>query len=143
EAPVRQPGSAGRPDRPGGRRHADRIGSSGPVDLPRRLIGRVEMTAVFTPTNNEPIGQILTADEYDALPENRRRELVDGVIRMIASPNARHQYIASELRHVLDRLGRPRFRAIENIEVRLADRLRRIPDVIVVPAAFYDGARCR
>jgi Uma2 family endonuclease len=99
------------------------------------------MTAVFTPLSSEPIGQILTAEEYDALPENRYRELVDGVIRMMATPNARHQYIASELRHALDRLGRPRFRAIEAIEVRLADDLRRNPDVLVVPGEHYDGDR--
>src|SRR2546430_14503905 len=101
------------------------------------------MTAVFTPMNSEPIGQILTAEEYDALPENWRRELVDGVIRMMASPNARHQFIARELCHLLDRLGRPSYRAIDNVEIRLADDLRRNPDVFVVPAANYDGDRCR
>ena len=101
------------------------------------------MTAVFAPLNSEPIGQILTAEEYDALPENRHRELVDGVIHLMATPNARHQYIASELRHALDRLGRPRFRAIEAIEVRLTADLRRNPDVLVVPGDRYDGERSR
>jgi Uma2 family endonuclease len=99
------------------------------------------MTVVFTPVNSEPIGQVLTAEEYDALPENPRRELVDGVIRMMATPNARHQYIASELRHALDRLGRPRFRAIEAIELRLGNVHRRNPDVLVVPIEHYDGER--
>ncbi len=28
----------------------------------------------------EPIGQLLEANEYDALPENSRREFVDGVV---------------------------------------------------------------
>jgi Uma2 family endonuclease len=101
------------------------------------------MTAVFTPVNSEPIGQILTAEEYDALPDNRYRELVDGVIRMMASPNARHQYIARELCTALDRLGRPKFRAIEGIELRLAEDLRRNPDIVVVTDESYDGDRCR
>ncbi len=101
------------------------------------------MTAVFTPLNSEPIGQILTAEEYDALPENRYRELVDGVIQVMATPNGRHQYIASELRHALDRLGRPRFRAIEAIEIRLEGVMRRIPDLVIVPAEHYDSDRSR
>ena len=101
------------------------------------------MSAVFTPLNSEPIGQILTAEEYDALPENWRRELVDGVIRMMASPNSQLQFIARELCHLLDRAGRPRYRAIHNVEIRLADDLRRNPDVFVVPAHLYDGERCR
>jgi Uma2 family endonuclease len=92
---------------------------------------------------SEPIGQILTAEEYDALPESWRRELVDGVIRMMASPNSQHQFIAGELCHLLDRVGRPRYRAIDNVEIRLADDLRRNPDVFVVPAEVYDGERCR
>ena len=101
------------------------------------------MPAVFTPLNSEPIGQILTAEEYDALPENRYRELVDGVIRMMATPNGRHQYIANELRHALDRLGRPKFRAIEAIELWLAGDLRRNPDILVVTGESYDGDRSR
>lgn len=101
------------------------------------------MTAVFTPLSSEPIGQILTAEEYDALPENRYRELVDGVIRMMASPNARHQYIARQMCNALDQLGRPKFRAIEGIELRLAEDLRRNPDVLVVTEESYDGDRPR
>lgn len=101
------------------------------------------MTAVFTPVNNEPIGQILTAEEYDALPESRYRELVDGVVQMMASPNGRHQEIAGDLRNALNRLGRPRYRAIEAIEVRLDDSHRRNPDVLVVPGEVFVGERCR
>jgi hypothetical protein len=35
------------------------------------------MRAVSAPLHSEPIGQVLTAEEYDALPESRWRELVD------------------------------------------------------------------
>lgn len=97
------------------------------------------MTAVFTPVSYEPLGEVLTAEQYDALPENSLRELVDGVIRIMATPNGRHQFIARELCSTLDRLGRPRFRAIEAIEVRLGNIHRRNPDVVVVPAAAYDA----
>jgi Uma2 family endonuclease len=99
------------------------------------------MTAVFTPVNSEPIGQILTAEEYDALPENPRRELVDGVIQMMATPNGRHQYIVRTLCNLLENLGRPRFVAIETIELRLTDNRRRNPDVLVVPGDVYDDDR--
>jgi Uma2 family endonuclease len=101
------------------------------------------MTAVFTPLNSEPIGQILTAEEYDALPENRYRELVDGVIQVMATPNGRHQYIARAACNLLDRLGVPGFHVIEAMELRLDGVHRRIPDLLVVPAEHYDEERCR
>src|SRR5215813_2328626 len=104
-------------------------------------MGGSEMTAVFTPLNNEPIGQVLTAEEYDALPENPRRELVDGVIQMMATPNGRHQYVVRTLCNLLEHLGRPRFVAIETIELRLTDNRRRNPDVLVVPGNVYDDDR--
>lgn len=97
------------------------------------------MTTVFTPVNYEPLGEVLTAQQYDALPENPLRELVDGVIRVMATPNGRHQYIARELCSALDQMGRPRYRAIEAIEVRLGNIHRRNPDVVVVPAGAYDA----
>jgi Uma2 family endonuclease len=99
------------------------------------------MTSVFTPLTSEPIGQVLTAEEYDALPEHRYRELVDGVIRVMATPNGRHQYIVRTLCNLLESLGRPRFRAIETIELRLDADHRRNPDVLVVPGTHYDGDR--
>ena len=76
------------------------------------------MTAVFTPVTREPIGQVLTAEQYDALPENELRELVDGVIRIMASPT----------------MGR----ATGPLEVKLRPNRRRNPDVVVVPASEYD-----
>lgn len=86
----------------------------------------------------EPIGQVLTAEEYDALPENPRRELVDGVIHMMAAPKAWHQRVKIALYNLLDR-ARPReLEVVEEIEVVLEGLLRRIPDVLVVRAEGFD-----
>jgi Uma2 family endonuclease len=100
------------------------------------------MTMTY-PRVNEPIGMVLTGDEYDALPENALRELVDGVIRMMAAPTSGHQHVGCELGHRLDVLGRPDHRAGGPIEVKLADNHRRNPDVVVVAAEAYDMEDCR
>lgn len=102
------------------------------------------MTAVFTPATYEPVGQVLTAEQYDALPENSRRELVDGVIRIMASPTMGHQSVARDLGYLLDRLGRPvGYRATGPLEVKLRPNRRRNPDVVVVPASSFDRKACR
>jgi Uma2 family endonuclease len=102
------------------------------------------MTAVFTPATYEPVGQVLTAEQYDALPENSLRELVDGVIRIMASPTMGHQNVSGDLRYLLDRLGRPAgYRATGPLEVKLRPNRRRNPDVVVVPAAAFDKRACR
>src|SRR5215475_13196203 len=59
---------------------------------------RRRMTMTLTPTL-EPIGRVLTPEEYDALPENSLRELVDGVIQMMATPTPLHQDVAIALRN--------------------------------------------
>lgn len=86
----------------------------------------------------EPVGQVLTAEEYDALPENPRRELVDGVIHMMATPTPWRQDVKIALYNVLRRLRTKNVRVTEEVEVRLAGRLRRNPDVLVVHAAEFD-----
>lgn len=90
----------------------------------------------------EPIGQVIAPDEYDALPENPLRELVDGVIRHMAAPTSGHQSVARDLRYILDRLGRPKFRSVGSMEARLEPDRRRNPDVVVVLGEAYDGTRC-
>jgi Uma2 family endonuclease len=102
------------------------------------------MTAVFTPATYEPVGQVLTAEQYDALPENELRELVDGVIRIMASPTMGHQNVAGDLRYLLDKLGRPvGYRATGPLEVKLRPNRRRNPDVVVVPGTSFDRKACR
>ena len=62
---------------------------------------------------------------------------------MMATPTGRHQYVARALCNNLDQWGRPEHRAVENVEIRLADDLRRNPDVFVIAGSAYDGDRCR
>ena len=95
------------------------------------------MTATLTPTL-EPIGQVLSPEEYDALPENSRRELVDGVIRMMATPTPFHQDVANALRNALSRARPDDLRVTGEVEIRLAGSLRRNPDAVVVWADGYD-----
>lgn len=85
----------------------------------------------------EPIGRVLTAEEYDALPENPRRELVDGVIHMMASPTSWHQAVKDAL-HTALRSSRPDDLAVlSEMEIRLKPLLRRIPDIVVVRRAAF------
>ena len=100
------------------------------------------MTATLTPTL-EPIGQVLSPEEYDALPENSRRELVDGVIHMMATPSFWHQQVAEALRGALRRVKPPDLKVSGEVEIRLRGRLRRNPDAMVVRAEGFDRRACR
>ena len=62
------------------------------------------MTTFAVAPSYEPIGQLLTADEYDALPANPQRELVDGVIQVMATPTPLHQDVKIALVNALRRL---------------------------------------
>jgi Uma2 family endonuclease len=86
-----------------------------------------------------------TPEEYDALPEDGvRRELVDGVLHVSPSPISRHQTVAALLTSELLRSASPEYRATQAVEIKLAPRLRYIPDVLAVAAEAYgDGGRCQ
>lgn len=100
------------------------------------------MTQVY-PAVREPIGMVLTAEEYDTLPPNNLRELVDGVVRIMPTPTLWHQDVARRLMNALERLGAPQHRVSGPIEVRLSDTLRRNPDAVVIPAAHYQRRASR
>lgn len=100
------------------------------------------MTVVY-PATYEPIGTVLTGAEYDALPPNSLRELVDGLVRMMATPTFQHQDVADALKSAFRQLGMPTYRASGPIEVRLADQHRRNPDVLVVRAEHYQRRASR
>jgi Uma2 family endonuclease len=98
----------------------------------------------MTATLDDLIGTVLTTGEYDALPENRLRELVDGVVEMTATPSGRHEKIAHRLIGALESVAPRHLEVIGVQEVRLAGLLRRNPDVVVVTAdAYGDGLRSR
>lgn len=86
----------------------------------------------------EPIGQVLTPEEYDALPENSLRELVDGVVHVMATPTPWHQDVKIALVNALRRYTPETLRVTSEIEVRLDGLLRRNPDVLVVYGEGFD-----
>src|SRR2546421_8524519 len=91
------------------------------------------MTAVMPqrPTLiSEPV--VLTAQQYDALPPNNRMELVDGVVTLMTPVTRRHQIVVQKLRAGLESGCREELRIVWEQEIRLADLLRRNPDVEVV-----------
>jgi Uma2 family endonuclease len=96
------------------------------------------MTAFVIAPSYEPIGQLLSADEYDALPENSQRELVDGVVHVMATPTPWHQDVKIALVNAFRRTVPAGLRVTSEIEVRLRDLLRRNPDVLVVRAEGFD-----
>ncbi|WP_222851130.1 Uma2 family endonuclease [Phytoactinopolyspora mesophila] len=88
------------------------------------------------------IGTVLKPEEYDALPENRFRELVDGVVHMMATPSGRHEKVAHRLISELERRVPSSLEVVGVQEIYLQDLLRRNPDVVVVTATAYgDGMR--
>jgi Uma2 family endonuclease len=101
--------------------------------------GREEATVTMTaiPPTVEPIGQLLTAEEYDALPENPRRELVDGVVHVMATPTPWHQDVVDAIKAALSRVVPRHLRVTREVEVRLGDIARRNPDVVVVRAEGF------
>lgn len=83
------------------------------------------MTTMAPPSDEvfiEPIGEVLTAEEYDALPENPRRELVDGVIQLAIE-------VVSRGSETADRFVKPRQYAKAGIEHYW--RVETEPDIVV------------
>jgi Uma2 family endonuclease len=98
------------------------------------------VTITVAPTL-EPIGQLLTPEEYDALPENSLRELVDGVIHMMAAPTSWHQIVKDTLRARLRNQKPADLMVLGEVEVRVRPDLRRIPDCVIVRRAAYGRDR--
>ena len=98
------------------------------------------MTAVMPPRDAlefpEPV--VLNAEEYEALPPNNRRELVDGVVTLMTPATRRHQIVVQKLRAALDQMCPEDLRIVWEQEVRLAPLLRRNPDVMAVLAEADD-----
>jgi Uma2 family endonuclease len=96
---------------------------------------------------------VMSAEQYDALPEKTRAEIVDGVLHLMAPPTLRHQMVARALANALERLAsaatdRPEtdpdasepLVIVHETEVRFGDGPvhARIPDILVLRAAGLD-----
>jgi len=80
--------------------------------------------------------------DWEALDHDTSRvELVDGIVRRRARPDAAHQRVKTLLRTALARLAPAGFAVTTDVEVRLADVHRRRPDVVVVRATALDVER--
>lgn len=103
------------------------------------------MTAVPSWHYSSPDG--LTAEEYEALPEEvcRRIEVVDGKVILSPSPRRTHQLVADELRSVLQAAAKPRFVAVTDVDLRLRDvpLLIRKPDIVVFDSSLPDDVPLR
>jgi Uma2 family endonuclease len=93
---------------------------------------------VSTKVAYEAIGQLLSPGEYDALPPDSRREFVDAVILVRATPAPYHQDVVDVIKATLSGLAPKTLRVTREVEIRLGDTLRRNPDVSVVWADGYD-----
>lgn len=89
----------------------------------------------------------LTADEYDALPEDvcRQIEVVDGAIVVSPSPRRTHQRVARYLANALEGACRPGLAVATDVDLRLRDvpLLNRRPDVVAYDGTLPDEAVLR
>ncbi len=81
-------------------------------------------------------------DDWEAFDDDTSRvELVDGMVRRRARPDAVHQRVKAAVRALLARLMPPGLAVTTDVEVRLAEVHRRRPDVLVVVETALDSER--
>ncbi len=73
-----------------------------------------------------------TEDEFLALPDDRRIELLDGGLLVSPGPGGRHQRMSSQLWHALGRAAPDWLEVLEAINVRVGPGRILIPDLVVV-----------
>lgn len=49
----------------------------------------------------QPYPEIITPEQYEALPESRRAEVFDGVVYDMTSPSQIHQALSMELSNII------------------------------------------
>ncbi len=97
----------------------------------------------------QPQPETITLEQYEALPENRRVEVFDGVIFDMASPSQIHQTLSMELSNILYNYIKNKKGACQifsaPFDVKLSDRPLTIvqPDIIIIcDKDKLDGKRC-
>ena len=97
----------------------------------------------------QPKLETITLEQYEALPENRRVEIFDGVIFDMASPSQIHQTLSMELSNILYNYIKNKKGACKifsaPFDVKLSDRPLTIvqPDFIIIcDKDKLDGKRC-
>ncbi len=73
-----------------------------------------------------------TEEEFLALPDDRRVELLDGGLLVSPHPGGRHQRMSSQLWHALGRAAPDWLEVLEAINVRVGPDRILIPDLVVV-----------
>jgi Uma2 family endonuclease len=80
--------------------------------------------------------------EWEAFDDDTSRvELVDGIVRRRAQPDAPHQRIKAAVRGLLARVAPAGLAVTTDVELRLAEVHRRRPDVLVVTETALDTER--
>ena len=93
--------------------------------------------------------EIVTLTQYEALPENRRVEVFDGVVYDMASPSQIHQMLSMELSNILYNYIKGKKGICQAVsapfDVKLSDKPLTIvqPDIMVIcDKDKLDGKRC-
>ena len=93
--------------------------------------------------------ELITLDQYEALPEDKRVEVFDGVIYDMASPSQEHQTISMELATILNTYIKSKKGSCRVFHAPFDVKLSDIPLTIVQPDIMVvcdkdklDGKRC-
>lgn len=97
----------------------------------------------------QPYLETLTLEQYEALPEDNRAEVFDGVVYNIASPSQEHQTISMELSTILNTYIKSREGSCRVFHAPFDVKLNDTPLTIVQPDIMIicdkdklDGKRC-
>lgn len=63
----------------------------------------------------QPQPETITIEQYEALPENRRAEVFEGVLYDMASPSEIHQTISTELTTILNTYIKSKKRLLQSV----------------------------
>lgn len=101
------------------------------------------------PPELQPQLNIITLEQYEALPENRRVEVFDGAVYDMASPSQIHQTLSMELSNILYNYVKSKNGSCKvfsaPFDVMLSDKPLTIvqPDIMVIcDKDKLDGKRC-